>query len=64
MHDEEAFTTAGIKHLYGNLLLGSKNPNVPPLYVIKGLENGLEPLSNMKDVMPEDVQYENRQILF
>ena len=61
---EEAFTTSGKKYFYGNLLLGTSNPNVPPLFNRIYCDEGLQPLSNMKDVAPENIAFENRQLLF
>ena len=63
-HEEAAFTTEGTKYFYGNLLLGTGNPKVRPLADISLAGDDLQPLTNMKDVSPEDAVFECRQILF
>lgn len=62
-HDESAFTVDGKKHFYGNLLLGTPNLTLNREGVSND-ENALRPLTDMKDVMPENIKGEGRQIVF
>ncbi len=64
LHEEGALETEGKKFFYGNLLLGTPNGAVEPLRIDMELGNGLQPLTNMKDVLPENTVFENRQIVF
>ncbi|MCR5693942.1 MAG: glycoside hydrolase family 127 protein [Clostridia bacterium] len=62
--NEDAFTVSGKKYFFGNLLLGTPNPDVKPLYEQARFVNGLQPLTNMKDVTMENITKEKRQIVF
>ena len=61
---EPALKTDGIRFFYGNLLLGTGNGDFPPLSKDCVYGNGLQPLTNMKDVTEAGCAKENRQIVF
>ncbi len=61
---EPALKSDGIRFFYGNLMLGTGNPDFPPLAENCVYGNGLQPLTNMKDVTEAGCAKENRQIVF